>query len=201
MLQGNWIGFQCPNVRHMSQNLQSFVKGASMLRSVANRVPPEAWNNASCCEGWSARQVAGHITWGLETVASFAEGGGMAGEQPEAERAGSDPASTISAAVDSAIAALDQPDALARDTAMGMPLDGFLGIMSMDTLTHAWDIADATGIDHGIDEPSAAAAQAALAPFADQLRGGGRFHDAVETDSTNAIDQLVAFVGRTSVRS
>ncbi|MFK7918822.1 MAG: TIGR03086 family metal-binding protein [Ilumatobacter sp.] len=185
----------------MSQNLQSFVKGASMLRSVANRVPGAAWDNASCCEGWSARQVAGHITWGLETVANFAAGGGMAADMPEAERAGADPAATLSSAVDAAVAALDQPGALAHDTPFGMPLDGFLALMSMDTMAHAWDIADATGIDHGIDEASAAATQAILAPMAEQMRGPGRFDDAVETDSTNAVDQLMAFSGRTSVRS
>ncbi|MGB3736533.1 MAG: TIGR03086 family metal-binding protein [Ilumatobacter sp.] len=184
----------------MSENLQSFVKGASMLRNVVNRVPADQWDSASCCEGWSARQVAGHITWGLETVASFAEGGGMAAEMPEADRAGSDPAATVSAAVDTAIAALDQPRALQNDTPMGMPLDGFLTLMSVDTMTHAWDIADATGIEHGIDDASAAAAQQAIAPMAEMMRAPGRFDDAVESSSDSAVDQFVAFTGRTSVR-
>ncbi len=184
----------------MSQNLQSFVKGASMLRSVVNRVPADQWDSPSCCEGWTARHVAGHITWGLETVASFADGGAMAGEMPEAERAGDDPAATVSAAVDSAIAALDQPHALDQDTPFGMPLDGFLSLMSADTLTHAWDIADAAGIDHGIDDISAAAVHQAIGPMAEQMRGPGRFGDAVPTDSTSALDQFIAFTGRTSIR-
>ena len=185
----------------MSQNLQNFVKGASMLRSVANRVPADAWDNGSCCEGWSARQVAGHVVWGLDTVASIAGGGGMAPQVDEADRAGSDPAATICSAVDAAIAAIDQPDALAQDTPMGMPLDGFLDLMSMDTMAHAWDIADATGVEHGIDQQSAAVALASLTPMADQMRGGGRFGPAIETNSSNAVDQFIAFTGRTSVRS
>lgn len=185
----------------MSQNLQSFVKGASMLRSVVNRVPSDQWDAASCCEGWSARQVAGHITWGLETVANFAEGGAMADEMPEAERAGDDPAATVSSAVDAAIAALDQPKALEQDTPFGMPLDGFLTLMSVDTMTHAWDIADAAGIEHGIDEASAAAAKQAIEPMADMMRAPGRFDDAVDTDSSSAVDQFIAFTGRTSIRS
>lgn len=185
----------------MSNNLQAFVKGASMLRSVANRVPSDSWDNASCCEGWTARQVAGHITWGLETVASFAQGGGMAPEMPEAERAGDDPAATVSSAVDSAIAALDQPDALQHDTPFGMPLDGFLQIMGVDTMTHAWDIADAAGIDDGIDEATAAAALEAMRPMEAMMRAPGRFDDAVDTGSESAIDQFIAFTGRTSVRA
>ena len=184
----------------MSQNLQSFVKGASMLRSVVNRVPADQWDTASCCEGWTAREVAGHIAWGLETVGNFAQGGGMASEMPEAERAGADPAATVSAAVDSAIAALDQPQALAHDTPLGMPLDNFLQIMGVDTLTHAWDIADATGIDAGIDEPTAAGALAAMKPMEAMMRAPGRFGDALETSSSNAIDQFIAFTGRSSVR-
>ncbi len=171
-----------------------------MLRSVVNRVPADGWANPSACDGWSAREVAGHIAWGLETVASFAQGGAMASEMAESERAGDDPAATVSAAVDAAIAALDQPDALQRDTPLGMPLDGFLRIMSVDTMTHAWDIADATGIAHGIDQQTAATALETLRPMEAMMRAPGRFDAAVATDSDDAVDQFIAFTGRTSVR-
>lgn len=185
----------------MSENLQNFVKGASMLRNVAVRVPADGWDRASCCAGWSAREVAGHIIWGLQTVANFAEGGGMAEEMPEAERAGDDPAAAICAAVDGAIAALDQPGALQHDTPFGMPLDNFLQIMGVDSMTHAWDIADATGLDAGIDEASAAAALAAMKPMEAMMRAPGRFDPAVDTDSSSSIDQFIAFTGRRSVRA
>lgn len=185
----------------MSENLQQFVTGASMLRSVANRVPTDAWDRPSCCEGWTAREVAGHITWGLTTLASFAEGGAMATEMSESERAGDDPGRTIRDAVDGAIAALDQPGALQRDTPFGMSLDEFLVLMAVDSLTHAWDIADATGIDHGIDDASAATARAKVEPMADRMRGPGRFGPAVDTDATGEVERLIAFLGRTSVRS
>ena len=188
----------------MSQNLQNFVKGASMLRNVAIRVPADAWDNTSCCEGWTAKQVAGHISWGMETVASVAQGGGFAAEMDEAERAGDDPAATIVAAVDGAIAALDQPGALQQPTPEafgGMPFDAFLSIMSNDAMTHAWDIADAVGIEAGIDEATAAAALEAMKPMEAMLRAPGRFDAALESNSSSAIDQFVAFTGRTSVRS
>jgi hypothetical protein len=74
----------------MSRNLRNFVKGASMLRSVANQVPAEAWNSTSCCDGWTAKQVAGHISRGLESVANIAQGGGFAAQLDENERAGDD---------------------------------------------------------------------------------------------------------------
>ncbi|MEL6892114.1 MAG: TIGR03086 family metal-binding protein [Actinomycetota bacterium] len=185
----------------MSENLQNFIKGASMLRNVVNRVPADAWDSTSCCEGWSAKQVAGHITWGLETVANFAGGGEMAAEMPEAERAGDDPAATVTRAVDGAIAALDRPGALQHDTPFGMPLDNFLQIMGVDSLTHAWDIADAVGIEPGIDEATATAALETMKPMEVMMRAPGRFDAAVETQSANAIDQFIAFTGRRSVNA
>ncbi len=188
----------------MSQNLQAFVKGVSMLRSVAVRVPPGAWDNESCCDGWTAKQIAGHISWGMETVASIAQGGGFAAEMDEAERAGDDPTATVVAAVDGAIAALDQPGALQQPTPEafgGMPFDAFLSIMGNDALTHAWDISDAVGIEPGIDEATAAAALESMKPMEAMLRAPGRFDAALDSDSSSAIDQFIAFTGRTSVRA
>ena len=185
----------------MSKNLQSFVKGAGMLRSVVNRVPSDAWDSASCCEGWSAREVAGHIAWGLDTTASFAHGSGPAPEIPEADKAGEDPAATVSASIAGALASLDRLGALVRPTPWGMEVDGFCALMGVDTLTHAWDIADAVGIDHGIDEASAISAHETISPIAERMRGPGRFGDEVRTESPHAIDRFIAFTGRTSVRS
>ena len=184
----------------MSENLRSFITGASILRSVANRVPDGSWDRESCCAGWNARQVAGHITHGLATVAALAAGDPPPAEQPEADLAGDDLAATVNEAVDRAIEALDHPDSLDRPTPMGpMNVDQFLAVMGVDTLTHAWDIADATGIDHGIDAASAERALTVLEPMADRLRGPGRFDDAVETDSDDPLDRLVAFTGRRRV--
>lgn len=188
----------------MSQNLQNFTKAASMLRSAAVRVPQDAWDNPSCCEGWTAREAAGHASWVLQNVAAGANGGGHPAQLPEAEVAGADPAATVCASVDACLAALDQPGVLGTvsQTPFGeMPMDNFIGALWVDPMTHAWDIADAAGIDHGIDEATAAAALEQLRPMAEMMRGAGVFGPEVETTSTSAIDQFVAFAGRTSVRS
>lgn len=188
----------------MSKNLQNFTKAASMLRNVAIRVPAQAWDNASCCDGWTAREAAGHASWVLQNIAAGANGGGHPAQQPEADVAGDDPAATVCASVDACLAALDQPGVLAKisQTPFGeMPMDNFIGAVWVDPMTHAWDIADATGIDHGIDDATATSALDQLRPMADMMRGAGVFGPEVETSSTDPIDQLVAFAGRTSVRS
>ncbi len=175
-----------------------------MLRNAAVRVPADSWDNASCCEGWSARQVAGHATWVLNTITAGATNQPKPGPQDEAEIAGADPAATVCHAVDGCLAALDQAGALdvEYDSLFGeMKMDDFLGSIFPDPLAHAWDLADAAGIAHGIDASMAQSAMATLEPASDSLRAPGMLADIVETNSADAVDQMIAFTGRTSVRS
>lgn len=175
-----------------------------MLRSTANRVPADAWDNASCCDGWSAREVAGHATWVINTITAGATGQEKPGPQAEAEIAGADPAATVRNAVDTCLAALDRPGALnvKYDSLFGeMPVDDFLGSIYPDPLAHTWDIADATGIAHGIDAAMAEQATATLTPASDSLRAPGMLGSIVETSSTDAVEQMIAFTGRTSVHA
>jgi len=188
----------------MSENLQNFTRAAHILRTVAVRVPDDAWDNASCCADWTAREVAGHAAWVLQNIAAGTGHAEAPAQQPEAEVAGADPAATVLASVDACLAALDQPDALQTiaQTPFGeMPVDQFIGTIWVDPMTHAWDIADAAGIDSGIDEATAAAAQANLEPIADMMRGAGVFAEAAESGGDDALSQFVAFSGRTSVRA
>lgn len=187
----------------MSENLQKYTKAVYMLDAVAQRVPDGAWDNPSCCEGWSAREAAGHAAWGMKNLASLVNGGGSIAEQAEAEVLGDDPAAAMRAAVGEVLAALDNKNVLSTvtKTPFGeMSIDDFLGIIWMDPMTHTWDVADAAGIAHGIDEATATAALTQLEPAADALRGPGMFGDAVEANGDDAVSTFVAFVGRTSVQ-
>jgi len=188
----------------MSDNCRRYVKALYALDSVAKRVPSSAWDNQSCCKEWTARQVAGHAAWVVRSTAAAT--GNLSRPEPtdEAEFAGDDPAATISAAVAAAVHALDQQGALAKvgPTAFGeMSVDAFLGAIWVDPLTHAWDIADATGVPHGIEQATASAAKVALEPLAEALRGPGRFDPVVGGQHNDAVAALVAFTGRTPVAS
>ena len=188
----------------MSENLQTFTRAVHTLRNVAVRVPTDAWDNASCCEGWTAREVAGHASWVLQNIAATAGHGQPPESQPEAAVAGDDPAATVCASVDACLAALDHPGSLhtVAATPFGeMPVDSFIGAIWVDPLTHAWDIADAAGIDSGIDAATAAAAQANLAPIAEMMRASGRFGPELDAAGDDALARFVAFAGRRSVRA
>ena len=187
----------------MSENLQNFTRAVHTLRNVATRVPADAWDNDSCCDGWSAREVAGHASWVLQNIAAGAGAGEPPEKQPEAAVAGDDPTATVCAAVDACLAALDQPGALqtVAPTPFGeMPIDNFIGTIWVDPLTHAWDIADAAGIASGIDAATAAAAQANLEPIADMMRGAGAFGPETDAVDSGALSRFVAFAGRSSVQ-
>ena len=98
---------------------------------------------------------------------------------------------------------LDQQGALqlVASTPFGeMPVDSFIGTIWVDALTHAWDIADAAGIDHGIDPATADAAYETLAPISELLRGPGRFDDPIDV-AEDAVARFIGFAGRTSVRA
>ncbi|MEM7287204.1 MAG: TIGR03086 family metal-binding protein [Actinomycetota bacterium] len=186
----------------MSENSRRYVRALYLLDAVARRVPADAWDSPSCCEGWSAREVAGHASWVIRNTGAATGNMAAPDPQPEAEVAGEDPAATVAAAIADTIAALDQQGALqlVAQTPFGeMPVDSFIGTIWVDALTHAWDIADAAGVDHGIDGPTATAAYETLAPISELLRGPGRFDDPIDVEA-DEVARYIGFTGRTSVR-
>ncbi len=188
----------------MSESLRNYTRGIYMLDAVVQRVPAEQWDAPSCCEGWTARETAGHAAWLIRNVGSLAADAGPTAEQPEAEVLGNDPAAAFRTIAAETLRALDQEGALQQiaQTPFGeMPLDNFLGVVWVDPMIHAWDIADAVGIAHGIDDASAQQAFDQLSPVLDNLRGPGMFADEVEAAGDDPVARLIAFTGRSSVRA
>lgn len=188
----------------MSDNLQKFTRAVHILRNVAERVPADAWAKPSCCTEWNAREVAGHAAWVLQNVTAATGFAEAPGAQPEADVAGADPAAAVRRSVDACLAALDHPGTLhsVAQTPFGeMEIDTYLGTIWLDPLTHSWDIADAAGIDPGIDEATALEARASLEPIVELVRRGGRFAAEVPPAAPDAVSEFVALAGRTSVRS
>jgi uncharacterized protein (TIGR03086 family) len=79
-----------------------------------------------------------------------------------------------------------------------MPLEAAIGINLLDTATHSWDIARATGQDGSLpDELAATVLAVSRAVVTDNIRGFGRFDPAVPVSpDASPTDQLVAFLGR-----
>lgn len=188
----------------MSENLRKYINGIYTLNAVAQRVPADAWDNTSCCEGWTAREAAGHAAWLVRNVGNLAVEAGPTAEVAEAEVLGQDPAAGMRDIISTTMAQLDTPGSLQRVavTPFGeMPIDQFIGIVWVDPLVHSWDVADAAGIDHGIDQASATDAFNQLSPLLDNLRGPGLFAEATDAAGNDPVSTLIALTGRSSVRS
>ena len=80
-----------------------------------------------------------------------------------------------------------------------MPIDDFIGSVWIDPLAHAWDIADAAGIDPGIDDETAAKASAILDVTGPILRSVGAIAEPVE-GGRDAAARFAGDAGRASVR-
>ena len=184
----------------MSENLRNFTKAVFAVDAVVNRMPAEAWDNQSPCPDWTARQVLGHVIWGLKNLTARVDGGGPPPDRDEADLAGPDPAATWGPVRDAALAALDRPGVLQTviETPFGaMPVDQFLGFFALDPQAHAWDIARSADLDPALPDDLAAIGCAQLATAGELLRGAGALGPPIEVSSdADVVSRFLAISGR-----
>lgn len=184
----------------MSANLRTYLRGVFAFDAVARRVPAEGWDNPSPCEGWTAREVLGHATWVTHNIAAAASGGPTPEPKPEAETAGDDPLAAWDAAREAVTEALDTDGALQRemDSPFGrVPVDAGLGIFFSDVTMHAWDLAAAAGVPHGIADDLAERVRQGLAAAGDSIRQPGVFGpEQPAPDGADAAARMAAMGGR-----
>lgn len=130
---------------------QVFLSGLDVFGSVVHRVGDDAWDSASPCEGWTARDVVGHVVGVLDMGNAI-----LRGEPPEwsaggrpGDVVGDDPVGRWDSASATARASLVDVD-LDRvlDSPMGpRPIRQGLAFPAMDLHLHAWDLGRAAGID------------------------------------------------------
>jgi len=145
-------------------------------------VPADRWDSPSPCEGWTARDVVGHV---VDTHGMFL---GLVGrELGEIPAAADDPVAAWQAARAVIQADLDDP---AR---AGAEFDGFAGrtsfeqavgrFLCFDQVVHGWDLARATGLDERIPSEDVAWVVAQTEAMGDNLRSPGVCGPAIEAPS------------------
>jgi uncharacterized protein (TIGR03086 family) len=184
----------------VSDNLRRYTVAIFELDRVVHAVPEDAWDEPSPCEGWTAREVAGHAMGVVANVAAklgardavnaFGDVAGIAGR---------DPAATYRHIRDEVLEALDHDEALAApvQSALGMmSMDEYLGALVGDALIHAWDIARATGVDERLD-PDLVEYVLARMTAHPVARSAGRFGDEVApAEGATPQERLLALSGR-----
>lgn len=163
-------------------------------------VRADQWGMPTPCTEWDVRALVNHTTWVSRAFTTRAAEGRELTSSRDEDLLGDTPARAFADAAGTSLTAWE-----ARGTGGTMslpigelPAEGALGIQTLDTYIHAWDLARATGQDDRFD-PSLAdemyefMMRALPAPPRD-----GRFAPAVEVAAdASALDRLLAHSGRT----
>lgn len=150
------------------------------------------------CSEFDVRALLNHVTGGLEMLKVAAEGGKA--DMPEGDQFGSDPGGVYEQRRAALVAALKGEGVLQRNWEMpfgSLPGSMMADIAFMEHLTHAWDLAKATGQDTTLPEDLVAQCADTVAPMDAMLRMQGVCGPAVPVgDDASAQDKLIAFLGR-----
>jgi uncharacterized protein (TIGR03086 family) len=140
-----------PTFRGMTTASTEYEAAARPLTAVLDAVPQDRWSAPSPCEGWTARDVVGHL---IETQRDFLAGHGVdLGPAPDlqGDPAGAwrDHAKRVEEAISDDELAGRGYDGHFGPTTVGATLVRFYG---WDMLVHRWDVARAAGADAGFTE-------------------------------------------------
>lgn len=159
----------------MSENLRNFTTAVYGFDAVVQRMPADAWDAPSACEGWSGRDLLQHQCAVLNGVAAVASTGQMAKPTPPDDV--SDPVATWNACRSELLAALDAPGVLQQEGPFwfdAATVDAMIGIVQWDPLGHTWDLAQTCGMDACIDEQVAEASLQTILSMQPMLEETGR---------------------------
>jgi uncharacterized protein (TIGR03086 family) len=164
-------------------------------RKVIGNVRPDQYELATPCTEWNVRRLMEHL---IGVVSGL--GAAAAGRQPTPFELGDDPAAQFGDAADEALVAWRADgvmDKIVDGGAGPMPGSVLAGINLLDTATHTWDLATATGQDPSLpDDVAEAAYQASQMIVAPELRPGRFDPEVPAPDDADPTQRLVAFLGR-----
>lgn len=182
----------------MNQKLQDFIEAVETFDAVCRKVPPDAWDNDSPCTGWTARDVVAHQCAVLDALAQIARTGQWA--RPTKPEPPADPLARWEQTKEALLAALCQPGVMERKDKYWfgrMDMATFVSYVQWDPLTHAWDVAKATGVDVELPEKLCEISYELIGEKADWFRQTGRIGPAVQVPEDASIaHRYLALVGR-----
>lgn len=183
-----------------NQHIDTLSKVYGHTADVIATVGPDDLDRPTPCTEWNVRELLNHTIGVVHGIAGGVRGDAPpAGDAPDftADGGASDAFAQASAASLAAWSTDGVFDGPVNIGAGEMPPEAAIGINVLDTLTHAWDLAEALGHDRSMDPQVAEAALAAsMMVISDDIRPG-RFGPAVDiADDAPAHDRLAAFLGR-----
>ena len=171
---------------------------------VVDNVDPSELGNPTPCTEWSVRDVINHIVGGATMFAECVEQGSVPdnrlGELMGGDNLGDDYKAAYHAAAERARRAFSGEGALEKMVKLPfgeMPAGVALNIAVMDVMTHALDIAKATGQTVDDDELLETALEVGRQLITPEFRAPGVFDpEQPAPPDASAADKLLAFAGR-----
>ena len=159
-------------------------------------VRADQYDDPTPCEEWTVRDLLTHM---IGVVAGL--GAAAAGQPPSsAFELSPDPAGQFQELAAITLAAWRTPGVLGKvvDGGAGpMPGRVLAGINLLDTATHTWDLATATGQPAGLpNDVAKAALEASLQTISPEIMPGRFGPELTAPDGAGATQRLVAFLGR-----
>ena len=160
-------------------------------------VPADRWDDPSPCEGWTARDVVGHL---VEWIPGFFGSQGVT--FPAIPAAQDDPVAAWEAVQVGIAGALADPELASR------PVENPFGTRSLaetvdmivtgDVFTHTWDLARATGQDDTLDPDQLQRMLASVGDMPEEaMRADGMFGPRLDVpDDADDQTRFLALVGR-----
>lgn len=176
--------------------LQAHQRAQDAFAGVLANVTPDQLGAPTPCTEWTVGDLVEHVLAGNELVSQWA---GITEAPPARPDSLVDAHRATAAAAQATFA---RPDAMTTMFALPfaqVPGSILIGMRSTDLLTHAWDLATATGQSTDVD-PELAGHLLGLARerVRPELRGPGKFFGAERacTADRSPADQVAAFLGR-----
>ena len=182
---------------------ETFERAIGVAKGVLAGVDAAQLDDPTPCASWKVRDLVNHLVGGSYFFASATEAGHVVEGEPPDFAAG-DFGSAYEEGSSQAVAAFGAPGAQEKIVTLPFgefPGAGFMGIATVDTFVHAWDLAKATGQSTDLDPALAADLLAASkAMISDGFRGPEPMPFGPEQEAgpdATAADRLAAFLGRT----
>ena len=181
----------------MTEIAERYARITAQFTERVRAVSTKGWDNPSPCEGWTARDVVGHLTGWIPAV--FGPVGVDFGQVPAVQ---DDPVGawvTVQAAIARALA---DPEMAARQVETPFSTQPLAETVDMivtgDVFTHTWDLSRATGQPDTLDPEQLQRMIPAMAAIPEAvLRGEGMFGPEIAVpDGADDQTKFLAYVGR-----
>ncbi len=175
--------------------IESAVQHAS---KIVNGVKDDQYGVQTPCSEFKVKDLLNHVIGGLEMLRDAASGGSPA--MPDGDQFGAEPGKEYDARSAKLLEVLKEPGTLDRTWKMPfgeLPGQAMAGICFVENVTHAWDLAKATGQDTTIPDDLIAEAREVVEPMEAMWRMQGVCGPVIEVpESASATDRFAGFMGR-----